>query len=162
MTKPTTDLCDEYEGTIQVCTPVFHDFGGLDTFDGRVVTVATFEDNSRVRELLAEPGEGRVLVVDGGGSLRRALVGGNLAEMGARNGWAGIVVNGCVRDTAELAAARIGIKALAVHPMRTEKLGMGRVNVPVTFAGVTFRPGDHLHADRDGIVTLPPGIAEAP
>ncbi len=152
MSFATADLCDRNENQVRVCQPIFRDFGAITAFHGPIVTIDTFEDNSRVREALEQPGQGRVLVVDGGGSMRRALLGGNLAQLAQRNGWSGLVIHGCVRDSAEVAAARIGVKALATHPMRPSKGGFGRVDIPVTFAGVTFHPGDHLYADSDGIV----------
>lgn len=152
----TCDLCDAHEedtsGAFRVLPPVFRDFGLVASFAGQVVTVRCIEDNSRIREAVNSPGEGRVLVVDGGGSLRRALVGGNLALAAARNGWAGIVVDGAVRDAAELAAAGIGIKALALMPMRSVKRGEGQRDLAVGIQGVAVRPGDWLYADDDGIV----------
>jgi len=147
----TADLCDTHPD-VRVCEPVLSDFGGVPAFHGPVLTVATFEDNGLFRDLFGRAGEGRVLVVDGGGSLRCALLGGNLAAQAADNGWAGIVVNGCVRDVAELAAAGLGIRALAACPRRPGRAGTGALNVPVSFAGVLIRPGDYLYADRDGIV----------
>jgi len=152
----TCDLCDAHEedtsGDFRVLPPVFRDFGAAGRFAGRVATVHAIEDNSRIREAVNSPGEGRVLVVDGGGSLRRALVGGNLAVAAARNGWAGIVVDGAVRDAAEMAGAGIGIKALALMPMRSVKRGDGQRDIAVTVQGVAVRPGDWLYADEDGIV----------
>ncbi len=157
----TCDLCDEHKadtsGAFRVLPPVFRDFGGVPRFAGRVSTVKCFEDNSLVRAAVEEPGEGRVLVVDAGGSLRRAVLGGNLAAAAARNGWAGVVIDGCVRDVAELAAANVGIKALAAMPLPTDKRGEGQRDVPVLVQGVRVRPGDVLHADVDGIVVLPFG-----
>lgn len=155
-TFATCDLCDAHEGdssgAFRVLPPVFHDFGAVLPFHGPVHTVRALEDNSRVREAVASPGQGRVLVVDGGGSLRRALVGGNLALNAARNGWAGIVVDGCVRDVAELRESGLPIRALALVPMRTEKHGQGQAEVAVQLQGVWVRPGDWLYADEDGIV----------
>lgn len=155
----TCDLCDEHKndttGAFRVLPPVFRDFGGAPRFAGRVSTVKCFEDNSLVKAAVESPGEGRVLVVDGGGSLRRALVGGNLAAAAAKNGWAGLVVDGCVRDVAELAATPVGIKALAAMPLPTDKRGEGQRDVPVQVQGVWLRPGDVLFADADGIVILP-------
>ena len=152
----TCDLCDAHEGdtsgAFRVLPPVLRDFGAERPFSGPVHTLRAPEDNSRVREAVNSPGEGRVLVVDGGGSLRRALVGGNLAASAARNGWAGIVVNGCVRDVAELAAAQVGIRALGLVPMPTEKRGEGQADVALQIQGVWVRPGDWLYADADGIV----------
>ena len=132
--------------------PVFRDFGAAARFSGPVATVRCLEDNSRVREAVNSPGEGRVLVVEGGGSVRRALVGGNLAAAAAKNGWAGIVVDGAVRDVAELAAAGIGIKALALMPLRSVKRNQGERDLAVEIQGVPVRPGDWLYADEDGIV----------
>ncbi len=147
----TTDLSDAHPD-IQHGEPVFRDFGGTLAFSGPIATLKTFEDNSKVRAALETAGNGRVLVVDGGGSLRCALFGGNLAELAAKNGWAGVVINGCVRDTGEIGAAQVGVKALAAHPKRSERRGLGDVDVAVSFAGVTFRPGEWLYADADGIV----------
>jgi regulator of ribonuclease activity A len=153
---PTCDLCDahEHDAALRVLPPLFRSYGGSAAFHGRVATVQCFEDNSRVKAALEEPGDGRVLVVDGGGSTRCALVGGNLAAMGAKNGWAGIVVDGCVRDTAEMASASIGIRALALHPRRSEKRGEGRRDVALRIQGVDVRPGDWLAADADGVIVL--------
>lgn len=152
----TCDLCDAHEedetGAFRVLPPVFRDFGTQGRFAGPVATVRCIEDNSRIREAVNSPGEGRVLVVDGGGSVRRALVGGKLALAAAQNGWAGIVVDGAVRDTAELAAAGIGIKALALMPLRSVKRGEGQRDLAVIIQGVAVRPGDWLYADEDGIV----------
>ncbi len=155
----TCDLCDAHlrsAGTLlQALPPVFHDYGGLARFSGTVATVKCFEDNSMLRAAVAEAGQGRVLVVDGGGSVRRALVGGNIAATAAKNGWAGIVVHGAVRDAAELAACAIGIRALALHPLPTEKRNQGERDVPVQIEGVWVRPGERLYADADGIVVMP-------
>jgi len=163
----TCDLCDAHKndisGDFRVLPPVFHSYGGVARFAGPVVTVKCFEDNSLVRQALDEPGSvmtpsgnvGRVLVVDGGASLRRALVGGNIGAAAARNGWAGVVVNGCVRDAAELAACQVGIRALALMPMPPEKRGEGQRDLAVQVQGVWVRPGDWLYADEDGIVVMP-------
>jgi regulator of ribonuclease activity A len=148
----TADLCDEFGPQVRVAEPQFRDWGGAAGFTGPIETLRVFEDNALVRETLEMHGRGRVLVVDGGGSLRTALVGGNLAALAQRNGWTGIVVYGCIRDAAELAATPIGIKALQTIPRKCAKAGGGERGVPVTFAGVTFAPGAHLYADRDGIV----------
>lgn len=148
----TADLSDAHEARLRYVDPIFRDFGGRRDFSGLISTVKCFEDNSLVRTALDEPGGGRVLVVDGGGSLRCALVGGNLGVLGAKNGWAGLLVWGCVRDAVELAQAGLGIKAIATHPRRSVKAGVGQRDVPVTFGGVTFRPADWLAADEDGVV----------
>lgn len=154
----TCDLCDQYksrtDGDFRVLPPVFRDFGGRSAFAGAVVTVKCFEDNTSVKALLESPGQGRVLVVDGAASLRRALVGGNIAAAAARNGWAGVVVDGCVRDVAELAACDVGIRALAPMPLPTERRQAGLVDLPVQIQGVWVRPGDWLCADADGIVVM--------
>jgi regulator of ribonuclease activity A len=155
---PTCDLCDSHKadtsGRFRVLPPVFRDFGASTQFAGPVVTVKCFEDNSQVKALVESAGDGRVLVVDGGGSLRRALLGGNLGAAAARNGWAGVVIDGCVRDVAELAVCATGIKALAAMPLPTERRGEGQRDVPVVVQGVPVRPGDWLYADADGIVVL--------
>jgi len=150
----TCDLCDAHEAdtTFRVLPPVFLDFGAVRPFCGPVHTLRCPEDNSRVREAVNSPGQGRVLVVDGGGSLRHGLVGGNLAVAAANNGWAGIVVDGCVRDVAELRVCGVPIRALALIPLRTAKHNEGQAGVPVRIGGVPVRPGDWLYADADGIV----------
>ena len=155
-TISTCDLCDVHKGdesgAFRVLPPVFHHYGGKEAFSGPVATVKCFEDNSLVKAAIETPGQGRVLVVDGGGSLRRALVGGNVAATAAKNGWAGIVVYGAVRDVAELRETPMGLRALALIPLPTEKRGEGQSEVPVQMAGVWVRPGDWLYADADGIV----------
>lgn len=150
--KPTADLCDDHGDAVQVLDGGFGSYGGVDAFGGPVSTIAVFEDNTLVRDALAEPGEGRVLVVAGGGSTRCALVGGNLGVMAAENGWAGIVVDGCVRDAAELRDAAVGIRARGTCPRKSVKRGAGDRDVPVTVAGVDLTPGVWLWADEDGIV----------
>jgi len=167
MTAPTfatCDLCDAHEedtsGAFRVLPPVFRDFGRAARFSGPVSTVRAIEDNSLIREAVNSTGYmhtpdgpvARVLVVEGGGSLRRALLGGNLAAAAAKNGWAGIVVDGAVRDLAELTAAGIPVKALALVPLRSVKRGEGQREIPVEIQGVPVRPGDWLYADEDGIV----------
>ncbi|TXD14589.1 RraA family protein [Extensimonas vulgaris] len=155
-TFSTCDFCDAHKGddsgAFRVLPPVFQIYGAAPVFCGPVSTVQCFEDNSLVKAAVESPGLGRVLVVDGGGSLRRALVGGNLAAAAARNGWAGVVIDGCVRDVAELHAAAIGIRALGLMPLPTEKRGTGLRDVAIRIQGVWVRPGDWLYADADGIV----------
>lgn len=148
----TADLCDAFPDKVTVVEPLFRDWGGVSRFAGAIETLRVFEDNALVRKALESQGNGRVLVVDGGGSLRAALVGGRLAMLAQKNGWSGIVVFGCVRDTAELAATAIGVKALTTCPRKSAKVGRGDQAVPVTFAGVTFTPGQWLYADADGVV----------
>ena len=158
MTNPfaTCDLCDAHKsdssGQFRVLPPVFRDFGAVPRFRGLVVTVKCFEDNSLVKAAVDSAGEGRVLVVDGSGSMRRALLGGNLGASAAKNGWAGVLIDGCVRDVAELAAQPLGIRALAAIPLPPEKRSEGQRDVPVQIQGVWVRPGDWLYADEDGIV----------
>ncbi len=149
----TADLCDEHPQA-QVVELAWRGFGSVSVFDGPAVTLALHEDNSLVGQTLREPGVGRVLVVDGGASHRRALVGDNLAQRAVDNGWAGIVVYGCIRDAQQIAGIAIGIKALGTTPRKTEKRGEGRRDVEVRFGGVTVRPGDHVYADHDGVVVL--------
>ncbi len=165
----TCDLCDAHgaDPGLRVLPPVFPGFGGRRRFSGPVSTVKCHEDNSAVRAAVAESGladtphgrVGRVLVVDGGGSLRRALLGGNLAATAARCGWAGVVIDGCVRDLAELAACELGIRALACVPLPTVKRNEGQRDVPVQVQGVWVRPGDWLYADEDGIVVAERALA---
>jgi regulator of ribonuclease activity A len=152
----TCDLCDAHAGepALRVLPPAFMALGARPAFQGPVSTVKCFEDNSLVRAALEEPGAGRVLVIDGGASLRCALVGGRLAALGAQNGWAGIVVDGCVRDRAEIDACTIGIRALALNPMRPDKRGAGQRDVPVHLQGQPVQPGDWLVADADGVILL--------
>ena len=148
----TTDLCDAHEGTVRVVEPMFGSFGGRSAFFGRIATLKLFEDNSLVRKVLESSGEGRVLVIDGGGSLRRALVGDQLAALGVKNGWAGIVVYGCIRDSSDINGIDIGVRALNTHPQKSIKKGAGDRNIAVTFGGVTFHPGEYLYADEDGVL----------
>jgi len=148
----TADLYDAHGEDLRVLAPIFRDFGGLRTFAGPVATLKVHEDNSLVRAALEEPGEGRVLVVDGGGSLRCALVGDNLAALGHKNGWAGIVIYGCIRDAAPIGAIAIGVKAIATNPRKSVKKGEGESGVVLRFAEVVIAPGDYLYADIDGVV----------
>jgi regulator of ribonuclease activity A len=152
MSYATTDLSDAHPEA-QVADPIFRDFGGRIAFHGPIKTLKVFEDNALVRATLETPGEGRVLVVDGGGSTRCALVGGNLGVLGVKNGWAGIVVYGYIRDAAEIGGQEIGVKALGTHPRKSEKgLHSAHADKTVSFAGVTFKSGGWLYADVDGIV----------
>ncbi len=153
----TTDLSDEHEAALRYLEGAWRDFGGKAAFHGPITTIATFEDNSKIREAVQNVGNGHVLVVDGGASRRCALFGGNLAQLAAQNGWAGILINGCVRDVDELVAEAVGIKALATHPRKSVKRGRGDVDVPLHFGGIHIAPGDYLYADRDGVI-----IAEKP
>ncbi|MCR8720415.1 ribonuclease E activity regulator RraA [Pseudomonas syringae USA007] len=151
----TPDLCDAYPEQVQVVEPMLSNFGGRDSFGGQIVTLKCFEDNSLVKEQVELDGKGKVLVVDGGGSLRCALLGDMLAEKAAKNGWEGLVIYGCVRDVDMLAQTDLGVQALASYPKRSEKRGVGQLDVPVTFGGVTFRPGEYLYADNNGVIISP-------
>ena len=157
MNFQTADLCDQHEGKVRVVAPMFQSFGKRRAFGGPIATVKCFEDNSLVRSALEGPGAGRVLVIDGGGSVRCAMVGDQLARLAAVNGWVGIVVYGCIRDSRAMNEMDIGVRALGTHPLKSVKKGAGDRDIPVTFGGVTFVPGQHLYADEDGII-----VAEAP
>ncbi len=150
----TADLCDIHEEALQICSPVFRHYGGRRDFHGPIATLKCFEDNSLVREQLGQPGEGRVLVVDAGGSLRCAMLGDQLAQLAVDNGWAGVVMFGCIRDAVEISAMPLGVLALATHPRKSVKKGVGEVAGEVNFAGVKFRPGEWIYADEDGVVVL--------
>lgn len=157
MPLSTADLCDAHEdllndGQLRVVESMFLSYGERAAFNGPIATLKLFEDNGLVRQALEGPGNGRVLVIDGGGSLRRALVGDQLAALALKNGWGGIVVNGCIRDALAIGAMDIGILALDTHPRKTAKKGQGESNVAVTFGGVTFRPDEWLYADEDGVL----------
>ncbi len=155
----TADLADAHP-EVQIAEPVFRDYGAVTAFHGPAHTLKVFEDNAMVRAALEEPGKGRVLVIDGGGSLRCALVGGNLAQLGVDNGWQGIIVHGCIRDAQEIKALDIGVKALGTHPRRSAKgLHTGHRDVAVSFAGVTFRSGQWIYADIDGVLVANSDIA---
>jgi regulator of ribonuclease activity A len=151
----TPDLFDAHPDEAVTCETQFRQFGGVRSFAGAIATVRCHEDNVLVREAVSEPGDGRVLVVDGGGSLRCALVGDRVAGLAAANGWAGLVIHGCVRDTPKLSGLAIGIKALGTNPRPSGKTGAGERDVPVTIGGATFAPGATLSSDDDGIVLLP-------
>ena len=157
MSFATTDLCDDNavlldDGRLAVLPPVFRQYGKHVRFSGRVSTLKVHEDNALVRAMLETPGNGNVLVVDGGGSLRRALVGGQLGLLAQDNGWAGIIVDGCIRDTDEINACEIGVRALGAHPQRSDRKGAGERNGRVHIAGVPVHPGDWIYADADGIL----------
>jgi regulator of ribonuclease activity A len=154
---PTADLYDEYEDRLASCLTPFREYGGRPHAWGRVATVRCVEDNVLVKAALSEPADGRVLVVDGAGSPRCALVGDVIAGLAVAHGWAGVIVHGMVRDTAALAALPISVKALGSNPRKSAKTGAGERDVPVEFGGVLFRPGDMLVSDEDGVVVLPTG-----
>lgn len=148
----TPDLCDDYPEAVKVLEPIFNNYGGKHHFYGQVVTIKCYEDNSLVKQQAATEGKGRVMVVDGGGSLRRALLGDMIAENAANNGWSGLVIYGCIRDCDEIAALNLGVKALNTIPVKTDKRGIGDLNLAVTFAGQTINPGNWIYADNNGIV----------
>ncbi|MBV8588534.1 MAG: ribonuclease E activity regulator RraA [Acetobacteraceae bacterium] len=152
--KPTADLVDEYRdtGRIQSCEEQFQQFGKCSRFSGPIRTIRTFEDNALIKQILSQPGEGQVLVIDGGGSLRAALVGDVIAGLAAKNGWAGLVIRGAVRDTAALCQVDIGIKALGCNPWTSSKAGAGALDVPLRFGNVTFTPGNWVYSDEDGLI----------
>ncbi|MBE1536941.1 ribonuclease E activity regulator RraA [Actinomadura algeriensis] len=148
----TADLYDEHGDALQSCSLQFRQYGRRLAFHGLVATVSCHEDNALLKNVLSEPGDGRVLVVDGQGSLDAALMGDQIAELAARNGWSGVIINGAVRDTAVLPTIDLGIKALGSNPRKSRKKGTGERDVPLTFGGVTFRPGDEVFSDEDGIL----------
>jgi regulator of ribonuclease activity A len=155
MTFKTADLCDQHSDSIAVMEPKFSNFGGVSAFFGPAVTLKVFEDNSLVRTTLEEPGQGRVLVVDGGGSYRCALVGDQLAQLGVTHGWAGLIVDGCIRDSADIAELALGVQAIGTHPMKSIKRNEGQRDIAIQIAGTTVRPGDWIYADDDGVIVSP-------
>jgi regulator of ribonuclease activity A len=152
MSYSTADLVDAHSDVVRSCDVQFRQYGGRSRFYGPVRTVKTLEDNALIKQTLSTAGEGAVLVVDGSASLRSALVGDVIAGLGQKNGWAGLVIWGVVRDTAALGGLDMGLKALGSNPWRSGKKGTGQVDVPVTFGGVEFRPGNWLYSDEDGIL----------
>lgn len=160
MSRATTDLCDAHGEHVRVVATQFHDYGARREFSGLIATVKVYEDNVLVRAALEEPGQGRVLVVDGGASLRCALVGDIIAALAHKNGWEGIIINGAIRDSVAIGAINIGVKALGTCPRRSAKQGQGQRDVPISFGNVTVMPGEWLAADADGVV-LAAGPLEA-
>ena len=158
MEVATADLIDQHGESLQSCDLQFRQVGGRNRFSGRIRTVRCHQDNVLVRQVVSEPGEGQVLVVDGGGSLHTSLVGDVVAGLARGNGWAGLVVNGAVRDVVALAGLDIGLKALGSNPRKSAKAGVGEVDVPVSFGGVHFEPGAYLYSDEDGIVVAPAAL----
>jgi regulator of ribonuclease activity A len=148
----TADLIDDFEDELRSCETQFRQYGSYTAFAGPIETVRCFRDNALMKRLLNTAGEGRVLVVDGGGSLASALMGDLIAASAVERGWAGVVIYGAVRDVRALRTLELGVKALGSNPLRSAKAGAGEVGVPVTFGGVTFTPGDWLYSDEDGIV----------
>ena len=152
MPHSVPDICDDFIDEISVLDPQFHDFGGRGKFGGEIVTIRCFEDNSLVGQTVRQPGHGRVIVVDGGGSMRRALLGDQLAASAAENGWNGLLIYGCVRDVEILETIDLGIKALNSIPVKTNKRGEGQLDLPVHFAGAQIVPGEYLYADPNGVI----------
>ena len=152
MTLATADLCDAHPDKVKVCQTPFRSFGQVAAFHGPIRTLSVLDDNALVRQLLEKPGQGAVLVVNGGGSLKRALVGDNLAKLAIDNGWAGIVVHGAIRDSGVINTMDVGVKALGAVPLRADRDAIGEIDIPTAFGGVIFTPGDWLYADEDGVV----------
>lgn len=152
--RPTADLVDDIGPEVRSCDVQFRQFGAREQFAGPIVTVRCFQDNALLKSVLSEPGDGRILVIDGGGSLHTALVGDVIAELGRRNGWAGLIVNGAVRDAATLRTLDLGIKALGTNPRKSAKTGVGERDSTLSFGGVDFSPGDLAFSDEDGIVVV--------
>lgn len=148
----TPNLCDAHPELIRVVDPVFKNYGDKSSFGGEIVTVKCFEDNSRVKELANTEGTGKVMVVDGGGSLKKALLGDLIAQSAADNGWAGFIIFGCIRDVEPIGTMKIGVKALNSIPLKTERKGVGEKDILITFAGVTFNPGEFVYSDETGII----------
>ncbi len=148
----TADLCDQFEAELRICAPMFRSYGGRSSFGGQITTLKLFEDNGLVRKALELPGHGKVLVVDGGASMRRALVGDQIAQLAANNGWAGIIVYGCIRDSSAISRMDIGVFALGTHPLKTVKRNEGQSDITVSFGGIDFIPGQYLYADDDGVI----------
>ena len=154
MNFTTPDICDDFLPELQVLEPRFTEYGASEKFYGKIVTIKCFEDNSLVKQTLGTNGQGKVLVVDGGGSLRCALLGDMLGAMAAENGWSGVVINGCVRDVEILKTIDLGVRALNCHPLKSNKRNEGQLNIPISFAGGEFEPGQYLYADENGMVVV--------
>ena len=148
----TADLCDAFDAELQVAPPLFKAYGGVTAFFGQIATVKVFEDNVLVRDALSEAGRGRVLVIDGGGSLHRALIGDQIGALAVKNGWAGVIVWGCIRDCEAMAPLALGVRALGTNPRKPLKAGSGYREIPLQFADVKWSPGAWTYVDADGIV----------
>lgn len=148
----TPELCDKYPDLVRVVEPIFKNYGGKSSFGGQIVTIKCHEDNSVVKETAGTAGNGKIIVVDGGGSLLRALLGDLIAENAVQNGWEGFIIYGCIRDVDDISTMNLGVKALNTNPLKTEKKGIGDLNIPVSFGGVTFKPGEYVYADSNGII----------
>lgn len=160
MTLATADLCDAHADSVKVCHIPFRSFGQVTAFHGPIRTLSVLDDNALVRQILERPGQGAVLVVNGGGSLKRALVGGNLATLAIDNGWAGVIVHGAIRDSSVIDTLPVGIKAAGTTPLRADRDAIGEIDIPTAFGGVIFTPGDWLYADADGVIVAPHRLHE--
>ncbi|MDK2778893.1 MAG: ribonuclease E activity regulator RraA [Pseudomonadota bacterium] len=155
----TPDLCDAYPELVQVVEPMFNNYGGIESFGGEIVTVKCYEDNSKVKELVEQNGKGKVMVIDGGASMRKALMGDMIAEKAAKNGWEGAIIYGCIRDVDAIMQTDLGVQALATVPLKTDKRGLGDINVNVKFGGVEFIPGHYVYADNNGVIVSPEALS---
>lgn len=155
----TPDLCDAYPELVQVVEPMFNNYGGIESFGGEIVTVKCYEDNSKVKELVEQDGKGKVMVIDGGASMRKALMGDMIAEKAAKNGWEGAIIYGCIRDVDAIMQTDLGVQALATVPLKTDKRGLGDINVNVKFGGVEFIPGHYVYADNNGVIVSPEALS---
>lgn len=155
MSFVTPDLCDENAEIVSVMTPMLRNFGGRKAFYGQIVTIKCYEDNSLVKDQANEAGQGRVMVVDGGGSLRCALLGDLIAKKACENGWAGLIIYGCIRDVDAIAQLELGVQAINSIPLKSVRKGRGDLNLDICFGGVTFKPGHYVYADNNGVITAP-------
>jgi len=154
----TPDLCDEYPEIVSVLTPMFKNYGGIHAFGGEIVTVKCYEDNSVVKAQAAENGTGKVMVVDGGGSMRCALLGDMIAENAMKNGWLGIIIYGCIRDVDVIASLNLGVQAVSAIPIKSVRKNRGDLNIDINFGGVTFKPGEYVYADNNGVIVAPKAL----
>ena len=148
----TDECCTENCGEVQAAGMVFKSYGGKPRFYGEIVTLKLFEDNQLLRDQVYSDGTGKVLIVDGGASMRRALMGDMLAATAVENGWSGVIINGCIRDSVDMATMQLGVLALGTHPLKTVKAGVGEINVPIQFSDLSFEPADFIYSDEDGII----------
>lgn len=154
MDQSTADLADREGASVRSCDVQFRSYGGRAVFSGRIRTVTCFQDNALLKKVLSEPGEGQVLVIDGAGSVHTALIGDVIAELGRSHGWSGVIANGAIRDSAVIGEMDFGVKALGTNPRKSSKNGDGEVDQDVELGGVTFKPGEHVYCDQDGIVVV--------
>jgi len=159
MNYVTPDLCDQHPELVRVLEPIFTNYGGRTSFGGEVVTIKCYEDNSLVKAQAGIDGSGKVLVVDGGGSLRKALLGDMIAENAVKNNWEGMIIFGCIRDVDAISALDLGVQAINSIPLKTEKRGIGDLNIPLQFAGVTIQPGEFIYADNNGVIVANKSLA---